>query len=410
MPTQISDAQAKKLQNAALFVEASSANSFSNLLCDAAPQAVNKTKADGSTQTGSGAPCVRITDLNKSAGNEVTVDLFQQLHSEPTMGDDRIEGRLSSLKKGEFSLKIDQTRQGVGSGGAMTQQKTEHDLRKVAKAMLGVQYGKLEDQRTQVHLAGARGTDERNDWMIPVQDSAKRKRILVNDVTPPTFDRYMVAGNKANAGELVATDTFNLDYVDELALKIAEMANPLQPIAYNDDDRAMYDPLYVMYVTPRQWFDFWKSTSESTTSGRRYQDLLAAAHDRTKGMAHPLFRGKSALWDNILVKPMSRDISWQAGDVITMATDTKDAAGTTTVEAVVPTHRSILLGAQAIAEAVGKTSGGLPFNLSTEKTDHGNSVEQVIFWMNGRKKIRFEGSDGRVNDNGVIVLDTAVSA
>jgi hypothetical protein len=48
--------------------------------------------------------------------------------------------------------------------------------------------------------------------------------------------------------------------------------------------------------------------------------------------------------------------------------------------------------------------------MHTEKTDHENGTETSIRWMSGMKKIRFADKFGRMNDNGIIALDTAVSA
>jgi len=409
MPTNISDAQASKLFGQALFVEASSANVFSNLLCDSAPMAVEESKVDGSKQTSKAAPCVRVTNLEKQAGNELTLDLFQQLHTEPVMGDDDIEGRLASLKKGEFSLKIDQYRQGVDSGGKMTQQKTPHDLRKVARSLLGPQGNKLRDQVMQVQLAGDRGTLERKDWMVPVATAASFSKIMVNPVRPPTFDHHTYANGKTVMDGLVAADTFSLTDVDRLMLQIEEDAFPLQPISYTGDERAMYDPLYVLYISPRQWFDFWTSASAENTSGRRWQDLITAAHNRTKGMDHPLFKGDCAMWSNILIKKAPRAIGWNAGDVATVSTNEATGLITADVTPSVPVHRAVLLGAQAVAEAWGDAGGKSPFKHISKLVDHDNRVEQSISSIRGCAKIRFQGGDGRVNDHGVISLDTAVS-
>jgi hypothetical protein len=89
-------------------------------------------------------------------------------------------------------------------------------------------------------------------------------------------------------------------------------------------------------------------------------------------------------------------------------------ATVTTVNTITRVNRAILLGAQAIADAWGLSgsadSGGYHFSQTTEDKDYGNSRAHAIAWMCGKKKIRFTDSNGRVNDHGVMVLDTAVSS
>ncbi len=71
--------------------------------------------------------------------------------------------------------------------------------------------------------------------------------------------------------------------------------------------------------------------------------------------------------------------------------------------------RAMLLGGQALANAYGTGDGGGFFGYNEEKVDHGNGTEVSIRWINGLKKIRFKQKDGRVNDHGVMVVDSAVT-
>ncbi|EOV3367891.1 DUF4043 family protein, partial [Edwardsiella ictaluri] len=49
------------------------------------------------------------------------------------------------------------------------------------------------------------------------------------------------------------------------------------------------------------------------------------------------------------------------------------------------------------------------FGYHEERTDHDNGREISIRWINGLKKIRFRQKNGRVQDHGVMVVDSAVS-
>jgi len=71
--------------------------------------------------------------------------------------------------------------------------------------------------------------------------------------------------------------------------------------------------------------------------------------------------------------------------------------------------RAILVGAQALASAYGNTGQGSFFGYHEEKTDHENTTEISVRWIQGISKVRFANAAGRVNDDGVMVLDTAIT-
>src|SRR5690606_34254932 len=112
----------------------------------------------------------------------------------PTMGDRKLAGRAESITSSQFTAKINQGRHVVDSGGKMTQQRTMHDLVRVANSMLSPYYMKLADQITHIQLAGARGTDV-SDWLVPLSSDDEFSEIVVNPVTPPTFDRHFYAND-----------------------------------------------------------------------------------------------------------------------------------------------------------------------------------------------------------------------
>jgi N4-gp56 family major capsid protein len=398
---------ANKLFNTALFVQATRGNNFTNLLTDVAPKSVDTKKIDPSKQTPSGAPIVRVTDLSKTKGDEVTMDLFHELRARPTMGDKKLAGRSESLTTSQFTAKINQGRHIVDSGGKMTQQRTMQDLVRVANAMLSPYYMKLADQITHVHLAGARGSDVSSDWLLPLSTDSEFQDIVVNSVTPPTFDRHFYANDATAISNIDSSDKLTLADIDRLRLALDEMANPIQPIKFSGDPMSEENPFYVLYVTPRQWFDFSQSTDAATL-----RTLQANSIARGSYFKSPIFTGESFLWNNILIKKARRPVTFAAGSSVSVCTNTANAA-TTNVTATVAVDRAILLGAQALADMYGMSGnaneGGYHFSTHTEKTDHENALEHSISWMNGKAKIRFEGANGFISDHGVMVLDTARS-
>ena len=396
--------------NAALFTEATRNRNFTNLMTEGAPKKAKGGKGT-SAQTSSHMPIVRVTDLTKVAGNEVEVDVVHQLAGSPTMGDRKLEGRGESMTTASMDMKIDQGRHLVNAGGKMAQQRTKHKLEGIARTLLSDNYfSRLTDETTLYHLAGARGSLLDSDMIVPLASHDEFSEIVVNPLAPPTYDRHYFANDEAGLDALDSSDVFSLGDVERVRLGIDEMPSMrMQPIKYKDDVLADEDPLYVQYLTPRQFYDF-----KQTTSHKDLQTLMSNAMRRTSGFRHPLFMGDCFLWEGILIKKMpGKFVEFAAGHVVDVSTNTNNAQ-VTTVTPTVKVHRSIVLGGQALAHAFGN-SGTVDgpdagfIGMTKENTDHDNSTEISIRWMDGKKKIRFADKNGRVNDHGVIVLDTAVS-
>lgn len=254
------------------------------------------------------------------------------------------------------------------------------------------------------HLAGARGSFAGPDIILPLADDPEFTEIMVNDVLPPTYDRQLFGGDATSIDTIDSADQFNLGSVDDFSLYLAEMAHPITPVKYSGDEMADDAPFWVLNISPRQWNDFYTSTS-----GKDWQNMVATAVNRSKGFNHPLFKGEFAMWRGILVRQMGgMPIRFKAGDTVTVSNN-DNAATTTQVTVKTNIDRAILLGGQAIALAYGAQNGG-SFNYHEEPADHGNSTEVSISWINGLKKIRVADRAGRINDLGVMTLDTAVSA
>lgn len=235
--TTVTTAQANKLYQVALFTAANRNRSMVNILTEQqdAPKAVSPDKKS-TKQTSAGAPVVRITDLNKQAGDEVTFSIMHKLSKRPTMGDERVEGRGEDLSHADFSLKINQGRHLVDAGGRMSQQRTKFNLASSARTLLGTYFNDLQDQCAIVHLAGARGDFVADDTILPTADHPEFKKIMINDVLPPTHDRHFFGGDATSFESIDQSDLFTLALVDNLSLFIDEMAHPLQPVRLSGDE------------------------------------------------------------------------------------------------------------------------------------------------------------------------------
>lgn len=407
MGTQVKSgsAGANKLQNVALFTAATQQPTWHNLLTGAAPAEI-KSKP-GQKQTEPGAPIVRVTNLEKTAGDEVTMDIFHNLTGLPTMGDRKLEGRGESMSQAHFDLKIDQGRHLVDAGGRMSQKRTKHNLRATSRKLMQGWYGRLQDERTQVHLFGARGDFVNENTILPLADHPEFEEYMVNPVTPPTYNRHMYGGDATAVDNLDAADLMTLSVVDNLRLFLDESGSPIQPMQFEADEQRMHDPLWGFYISPRQWFDL-----QASTSMKDWQKMTADAVKRSQGFNHPLFKGECAMWNGILIKKMNRTTRFSTGSTVDVCTNSKNAT-VTQVAPGVAVERAVLLGAQALGHAWGRAGkkevGAHHFHMHEEPADHGNSTETVIAWMDGMGKVRFKNKDGYLTDHGVIAVDTAVS-
>lgn len=403
-------ALARKVYGAAIFAEVVRKPGLTNRLTGPAPKEAEAAGKLEKMQTSSDYPFVRVTDLQRGAGDTVSVDLFNILEGLPTMGDRKLAGRMMSLTSSSQDIQINQIRGGVDTGGRMTRQRTVHDLRRIGHAGLAGWYARMNEQRKLIHAAGARGSQNTADWVIPLSTHAEYSDIMVNTVQAPTYNRHFYAGDATALTDLDTTDILTLDDLDRLRAAIDEANVPLQPVKFPDDPASDDEYLYVLLVSSRVWHFM-----QNRTGATAWRTFLQNARER--GSSNPLFKGEPGMWNGILVKKMPRAIRFAQGEDVTTATSAASYTETTTTIGAtqfsasnVTWHsvdRSILLGAQAVAEVYGRHSGsGTYFNWHEETSDHGNTMEASVAAMGGCQKLTFTDSNGEDFDHGVMVIDS----
>ena len=412
-------ALARKLYSAALFGQTQKANGFTKNLTGPAPkQADAEAKIKG--QTSPDMPIVRVTDLTKTAGDKVSIDCFGVIGGKPIMGDTNAEGRGEKLSSSSMDVAIDLTTKGVDAGGKMAQQRTVHDLRGIASAQLTSYFSRLNDQLSIVHMAGARGFQQGNDWVVPLASDADFGSICVNAVKAPTYNRHYVVNGTgvtkggAQLGSIATTDLFKLSHIDAIRTLLDEMEYPLQPVKISDDPAAADEPMWVMYVSPRQW-----SSLLTETSGiRTFQQN--AWNRASYGSKHPLFKGEVGMWNGILVKKLNRAVRFTTGTSANIITSANAATATESSQALAgaitssyAVDRAVVLGAQALANVYGRSkSSDYYFSWYEEPYNFGRAVEIAGDVMGGMAKVRFDYDEQGVatpTDHGVLVLDSAVA-
>lgn len=423
MQTQVNkgDALARKLWSVALFAQTIKKPSFSNQLTGEAPSqadAEQKLKQ----QTTPDMPFVRVTDLSKTAGDTISVDMFGLIGGKPIIGDAMAEGKGEKLGSSSMDISIDLATKVVDAGGKMTQQRTVHNLRSLAMAQLVSYFTRLDDQLALVHVAGARGFHQGADWVVPLASDADFASIAVNTVKAPTYNRHFVASGTGlvkggqQLGSIATTDILKLEHIDGLRTILDEMDFPLQPVRIADDPAAADEPMWVLYVSPRQYSQI--LAANSGTALRAFQQN--AWNRASYGSKHPLFKGEIGMWNGILVKKLARPIRFTTGTSAQIVTAANAATATETSQAIAgaitssyAVDRAILLGAQALASVYGKNkTSEYHFSWYERWYNFERNIEVAGDAMCGKSKLRFtydESGTPTPTDHGVIVLDTAVA-
>lgn len=417
---------ARKVFGAALFARTQRQPSLMNNLTGPAPQqAAAEAKLKG--QTSPDMPLVRVTDLSKSQGDQVSVDLINQTGGKPIMGDKQAEGKGERLDMSSMDIRIDLATKVVDAGGKMTQQRTVHNLRGLAMANLMGWFRRFNDQSTIVHLAGARGSQVGTDWVVPQVSDPEFAEIMINPVKAPTYNRHYVAdGSSLVAGgqalsAIDTTDVFRLEHLDHLSAVLDDQEFKVQPIKIPGDVAADDEPLYLLLVTNRMWQSILTNQTPNSLNWRTFlQNAWNRASSFTGPKKHPLFTGEAGIWNRILVRKMDRAIRFAPGDAVRYCT----AAGQATAaesDVMIPAlqpgfavDRGMLLGAQALAHVYGKNQGSDTYaNWMEHRYNFDRNLEVAGEVMCGKAKLRFDVPDSRGNkiptDNGVMVLDTVVN-
>ncbi len=410
--------QAVTVQSAGLFAASMQRPTTIGRLTGKLPQQADA-EASLRFQSGNELPVVRCMDLSKTAGDEITFDLINPTGGKPIMGEKYAEGQGDKMDFSQDSLRINQARKPISAGGKMTQQRTPHQLRQLARSLAQNYMTRLEDQLAVTHLAGARGFANDIEWAVPLASDADFASICVNPVKAPTRNRHFMSTGSGiesiaasgNEITLATTDVMNIDLVDALRTKLDSMPLPPPPVRVEGDQMSQDSPMRVLLCSSEQY-----TALVQSTNFRTFQANAMARAQMAK--SSPLFMGEAGLWNGILIMKMAKPIRFYAGNAVNWCASLTSTTETTTdlVPAAFGTtyaiDRALLLGGQALAEAFGKArQTGNPYFWSEKELDHGDKLEVLIGAIFGKSKVRFDidhGTSVQPTDFGVMAIDTAV--
>lgn len=376
-------------------------------------------------QTSPDMPFVRVTDLSRKRGDTVTMDLIHPISGKPIMGSRNREGKGQALKFSTFEAKINKTSQVADVGDDMTQQRTVHQMRPLAMANLAGWFGRTEDQRQMVHIAGARGSVNTIDWNVPLSSDADFAEIMINPVQAPSYNRHFVcdASTLVQGGAQLASidsaDILRLEHFDEISTIIDDIPFKPAPVKIADDPAASDEPMYIAIVTNKQWNGILTNTGANSLQWRTF--LQNAWTRKSYGSKHPLFTGETGMWRRILVKTVDWAIRFLPGDVVAHITAANRYTATETnvtvnagLGAGFAVDRAIILGAQALGIFEGKNNplSDTPFAWLERQYNFGSATEIAAESTGGMAKVRHSIPDGQGNneptDTGIFVIDSVV--
>lgn len=319
-------------------------------------------------------PIQVVRDLEGAAGDKITFDLSMQLKMQPVEGDTPLTGKEEDLKFYSDDVLINQMRGGVNTGGRMTQKRTLHELRSVARTRQAEWWSRVFDELFFMYLSGMRGTNA--DYIFPTSYAG----FAGNAFNSPDSEHLLFPGSKSNA-TIDANDKITLALIDKAVALSSMMGGgtggtpKIQPILINGEKH------FVLVMNPWQAYDL--RTNSNTGQWLDIQKAAAAAEGRNS----PIFKGGLGLYNNVVLHEHQAVIRFMAG-----------AASPQTVECA----RALFLGVQATVIAFGSRGNGLRFGWYEEMRDNGNQVVISTHSIFGITKVQFNAKDF-----GVMAIDTA---
>lgn len=256
----------------------------------------------------------------------------------------------------------------------MTQKRTLHDLRKVAKARQSEWWARMFDEQFFMYLSGSRGVNE--DYIFPLAYTGRAN----NSFDAPDADHLLIGLTHNTKATVDATDVMSLSIIDKAKTRASMIGGgttgkpQVQPIMVDGEEH------YVVVMNPWQEYDL--RTASSTGQWLDIQKAAAASEGRN----NPIFKGALGMYNNVVLQSHKGVIRFS------------DFGSGANVKAA----RALFLGEQAGVCAFGSPGTGMRFDWHEEMADRGNQVVITTSSIFGVKKTRFNSMDF-----GLISLDTA---
>ncbi|MCK9597398.1 MAG: N4-gp56 family major capsid protein [Sphaerochaeta sp.] len=306
------------------------------------------------------------TELQKKAGEKITVGLRMKLAGDGIEGDNVIEGTSAETALDFYSdyVFIDQRRKGTKSKGKMTEQRVPYNLRKEGRDALAVWWAEDYDEQIMMYMSGARGVD--TSFHVGLGYTGRAN----NSFATPDTDHRIFGGNATGLSDIDSADKMKLGIVEKLVSKIETLDPMIQPFRINGENK------YVLLMHTFNAYDLRTAISQ--------QDWLEI-HKATDGAKSPIYQNALGEYGGIILH--------KHRNVIRFDDSTGCASGITA-------SRCLLLGAQSAIIAWGGDGGEGRYTWNEETDDRGNALAITAGTIYGVKKSRFNSKDF-----GIIAID-----
>ena len=282
-------------------------------------EALKATMANRLMGSGKRAIIQRLTELEKSAGDQIKYDLLMQMTGAGVEGDNRMRDNEEALVYYQDSVKIDQLRN-AHAFRRMSQQRTLHDMRMDAKSNLADWFAGKFDTYLFSHLCGLTTFS-----------------FAGNTPTDPDSDHYIISGDVASTG-VIATDETSLGNNDQIQLADLDYAKeaaktltpPIRPAQFEGSD------YFVVILHPYSVTDIRLDVANSAYTDWPTIQMYA----NKRGLKNPIFTGALGVYNGMVLLESNY-----------LPAFTGAAASTV--------RRNLFLGAQAGVFAMGSAYDGI---------------------------------------------------
>lgn len=386
----------------------------------------------GKEQSSADYAIVTVTDLQKQAGDTVSVDMVGPATGIPIKNDEKLEGTGESLPWANFDAKLGYTKKAIDCGTIFQQQRTRHSLYETGRKAL-INYGKRYcEEHIALQLFGARGYHVGNR-IIPT-DSTIYSKLADNPVNPTTRNRaYVVSGGDSIARITDTAGVLDITTADTMSWTIVEALNaankdgiavPVEGCKFEGDTMGAEIPIQILFVDSLQYLALKRSTG--------FKDFQAEALKRaSKPGQHLIFTGAIGIMDNtLIVENRHLPCRFFAGNEVVYASSLNN---NNTATATVPagfgaTHAvgtAVLVGRQAMVHVLGgfgldmwkapanKKSAG--YMWGEKWFDSGDRLEVYLKMLESYAKTRFTLNWGTADqpnwqptDYGLMTIHSAI--
>jgi N4-gp56 family major capsid protein len=312
----------------------------------------------------------RKTDMEKSAGDRLTIGLRMQMTGAGIQGDGTLEGNEEALVTYSDNLLINQLRHATRSAGKMSEQRVPFSVR--SEGMAGLRDW-LADRYDASFFNQVCGFTTQADTRYTGNNST---------IAPDTAHLLIAGGVGAAEASLSATTTAYLSLTDiDKAVTTAKSFGvygdyttsvPMRPIMVGGEQK------YVLFMHPYQTMRL-----RTNTSTGQWLDIQKAAMTGGQVTNNPIYTGALGEYNGVVLHESAR-----------VTPTVAFAGGTNTIGAQSSYYRAVLCGAQAAAIGFGQDQNtGLSGSWVEELFDYGNQLGIAAGMIFGLKKLQYNSRD-----------------